>query len=146
MTVHILINGLASREEFIISDALVGPPNGDENFLWREIWFEDLFRRSLGAVDDAPSLGYLHTALDDQLQAYGKSPYCCSEIWQRICDIPKVGGPCDTPRPGDILSSSSTRPTSEGMKDEPLNSAIIKSVYYDLNLYTIQHSTRLGGL
>ncbi|GFW35349.1 hypothetical protein TNCV_2611481 [Trichonephila clavipes] len=32
----------------------------------------------------------------------------------------------------------SPQPISERTKDEPLTSAIIKSVYYDLNLYIIQ--------
>ncbi|GFU33804.1 transposon Ty3-G Gag-Pol polyprotein [Trichonephila clavipes] len=47
---------------------------------------------------------------------------------------------CDVPWAGDIISPPLMRPMSEGMKDGPLNSAVIKSVYYDLNLYTIKQN------
>ncbi|GFX82478.1 hypothetical protein TNCV_2166261 [Trichonephila clavipes] len=40
---------------------------------------------------------------------------------------------CGAPTVGDTLSTPLTRPMSEGRKEEPPKSAILKSIYYDLS-------------
>ncbi|GFS53457.1 hypothetical protein TNCV_4935381 [Trichonephila clavipes] len=44
-TQNVRINGLPSREEFIMDYGLGNLQNGDEQFLRVEIWFGNLFRR-----------------------------------------------------------------------------------------------------
>ncbi|GFY52565.1 hypothetical protein TNIN_379851 [Trichonephila inaurata madagascariensis] len=42
--IHVRINGLATREEFIMDHGLDRAPRY-ENFLWMKVWFGDLFRK-----------------------------------------------------------------------------------------------------